>query len=117
MEINATDPIETYRFWAGVDPPGDLKVLKGQYWQSAHWTKEYIMYLKLKPTKEWWNKYVEQNHLTIDKAKWARPGEAPPWFEPTENSIRYGGGGEFDQGSRYFRDTLTGECYIYEIQL
>jgi hypothetical protein len=23
----------------------------------------------------------------------------------------------FDQGSRYFRDTLTGVCYIYEIRL
>ncbi|WP_282016005.1 hypothetical protein [Marinifilum flexuosum] len=117
MDINTTDPIETYKYWAGDKPPDSLKVLKGQYWQSTHWSREYIMYLKLKPTKEWWNKFLEQNHLPINKDKWVRPSEAPSWFEPTENSIKYGIGGNFDQGSRYFQDTLTGVCYIYEIQL
>jgi len=45
--FNAKD---SYKFWAGTNPPTDLKLLKGQYWQSAHWSKEYILYLSFIPT-------------------------------------------------------------------
>jgi len=117
MEVNTTDQMDAYNYWAGTNPPDDLKVLNGQYWQSAHWTKEYIMYLKLKPTNEWWNEFLKQNYISADTDEWIKPSDAPTWFTPSDNSIRYGGGDDFDQGSRYFRDTLTGECYIYEIQL
>lgn len=115
-ETQTSDAKKTFKYWAGTNPPSDIEILNGQYWQSGHWTKEYIMYLKLKPSKTWWNEFINQNSLTVDTTKWTKPDDAPSWFEPTENSKQYGQLG-FSQGSRYFQDTSTGVCYIYEIQL
>ena len=116
-EIKTDNPQETYKYWSGTNSPSDLELLNGQYWQSAHWTREYIMYLEFKPSDNWWNEFLEQNYISVDKGDWTIPNDAPTWFKPSENSIRFGGDGDFDQGSRYFQDTLTGVCYIYEIQL
>lgn len=116
-EINTNNAKETYKYWSGGDAPSDLELIKGQYWQSSHWTKEYIMYLELKPSESWWNEFLKQNNISFDRADWTKPTDAPIWFNPSENSIRFGGNTDFDQGSRYFKDTLTGVCYIYEIQL
>lgn len=116
-EINTTNPVETYKYWSGTDTPSNLELLNGQYWQSSHWTREYIMYLKLKPSDKWWNEFIRQNQISADNGDWIMPSDAPTWFNPSENSIRFGGNSDFDQGSRYFKDTLTGVCYIYEIQL
>jgi len=116
-EINATNPKEAYNYWAGTKPPNDIEFEKAKYWQSSHMTREYIMYLKFKPTKIWWEEFLVQNSLPIDTRNWTLPSEAPDWFKPSHTSIRYGGNCDFDQGSRYFRDSITGVCYIYEIQL
>lgn len=115
-ELKTSDAEKTFKYWAGTPLTSDVELLNGQYWQSGHWTKEYIMYLKLKPSKLWWNEFLKQNSLTTDTTKWIRPDDAPKWFKPTENSIQFGQTG-FSQGSRYFNDTITGVCYIYEIQL
>lgn len=117
METKTSNAKDTFKYWAGANPTADLELLNGQYWQSAHWTKEYIMYLKFKPTNIWWDEFLNQNLISVDKDNWTIPSDAPTWFKPSENSVRYGGGDDFDQGSRYFRDTKTGICYIYEIQL
>ncbi len=117
QEIKTTDPNEAYKYWTGTNPPIDIHVLKGQYWESAHWTQEYILYLKLKPTQAWWNKYVQANHLIIDTSDWIKPSGKPDWFDLSQNCIRYRRDVDFDQGSRYFYDQTSGECYIYEIQL
>ncbi len=116
-EIKTTNSTETYKFWSGTNAPSDLELLNGQYWQSSHWTREYIMYLKFKPSDKWWNEFIQQNRISTDKGDWIMPGDAPTWFKPSENSIRFVGNSDFDQGSRYFKDTLTDVCYIYEIQL
>ena len=116
-EINTTNPEETFKYWAGTNPPADFEFFNGQYWQSSHWTKEYIMYLKFKPTEIWWNDFLKQNNIVEDKDNWTVPTDAPSWFKPSDNSIRYRIKGNFDQGSQYFYDTLTGICYFYEIQL
>lgn len=115
-ETKTSKAAETFKYWSGTNAPVDLELLEGQYWQSPHWTKEYIMYLKFKPTKKWWDEFLKQNHITEDKEEWAFPNDAPNWFKPSDNSIRYSIKDDLDQGSRYFRDTLTGICYIYEIQ-
>lgn len=117
FEIKTNNPQETYKYWAGTNAPTDFELLKGQYWQSAHWTREYIMYLEFKPSDRWWNEFLKQNHISIDKEDWTKPDDAPTWFKPSENSIRYSRNDTFDQGSRCFKDTITGVCYIYEIQL
>ena len=116
-EIKTNDPNKTYMYWAGTNPPNDLEVLNGQYWESAHWTKEYIMFLKIKPTTEWWDEFIKQNHLSLNKGKWTKPSDAPVWFNPTENTIEYNSSDILNDQSRFLRDTLTGVCFIYEIQL
>ncbi|MCD9576261.1 hypothetical protein [Flavobacterium soyae] len=115
--INTTNTNDIYKYWEGTNPPSDIKLLQGQYWQSDHWTGEYIIYLKFKSTDEWWDKFLKKNHLLIDKTNWIKPADAPNWFKPSNNSIRYGNADDFDQGSGYFRDPLTQVCCIYEIQL
>lgn len=117
MEVNTSDAEEAFLNWSGEKPPIEIKLLNGQYWQSPHWTKEYILYLKFKATNDWWNDFLKQNSISKDIGKWTVPSDAPKWFTPTENTNRYGGGNDFDQGSRYFRDSTTQICYIYEIQL
>ncbi len=116
-EINTTNPKETYKYWTGTNSSSDIELLSGQYWQSAHWTREYILYLEFKPSEKWWQEFLEENNISVDKSDWVKPTDAPTWFNPSKNSIRFGGNIDFDQGSRYFKDTLTGVCYIYEIQL
>ena len=116
-EEQTKDPIKTYQFWTGSKAPKEFKLIKGQYWQSAHWTKEYIMSLKMRPTKKWWDSFVEQNNLKRTNEKWIKPSDLPNWFNPSKNSIEFKINDNFDQGSRYFCDYKTGICYIYEIQL
>jgi hypothetical protein len=115
-EIRTDDPTDSYKYWTGTKPTEDLKVLNGQYWQSGHWTREYILYLKIKPTDKWWIEFVKQNQLQIDNKDWDRPSDSPDWFQLTDKIEVYKHADDFND-SRYFRDNLTGECYIYEIQL
>ena len=115
-EIRTDDPTDSYKYWAGTKPTDDIKILNGQYWQSAHWTKEYILYLKAKPTDEWWDEFLKQNQLQIDNEDWSKSSDSPDWFQLTDNIEAYKHADDFND-SRYFRDKITGECYIYEIQL
>ncbi len=115
-EVRTDDPIDSYKYWAGTKPPKDLEIIQAKYWQSAHWTKEYILYLKLKPTEEWWSKLVKQNNLIKDTGQWTIPTDSPEWFRPPDNVTLYRPENDFYQ-SRFFRDNQTGECYIYDIQL
>lgn len=115
-EKKSIDAKDTFKYWAGTNAPDDIELINGQYWQSSYWTKEYIMYLKFKPTKKWWDEFIKQNKLSSDTTKWAKPTDAPTWFKPTDKSLQFGQTG-FSEGSRYFCDTITRICYIYEIQL
>jgi hypothetical protein len=115
-ETRTEDPIDSYKYWAGTEPTDDVKVLNGQYWQSGHWTKEYILYLQIKPTDQWWDEFVKQNKLQTDNEDWIKSSDSPAWFQLTGNIEIYKHADDFND-SRYFRDKVTGECYIYEIQL
>ena len=115
-EIRTDDPTDSYKYWARTNPTNDIKVLKGQYWQSGHWTKEYVLYLQIKPTKQWWEEFVKQNQLQIVNENWNKPSGSPDWFQLTDKIEVYKHADDFND-SRYFRDSLTGECFIYEIQL
>lgn len=116
-ERNTTNPMESFTHWAGLPPHDSLRLLNGTYWESAHWAKEYEVYLQLIPTEKWWNTFIQQNALIRTKEKWSAPNEAPSWFRPTPGyRMYYLGESEFNN-SRYFRDSISGDCYIYEIQL
>lgn len=114
-EIRTNDPIESYKYWASGVPMENIKLLEGQYWQSSHWTKEYELYLKFIPTTTWWTEFITQNHLVLTKEEWDEPSDLPDWFIVDENFEMYKPTNDF-YNSRYFRDTKTGECYLYEIQ-
>lgn len=107
--------MQAYEAWAGEKPPQTVQVLKGQYWESAHWSKEFILYLKLNASNEWWNKLIEENRLTRNDAL-GLPSSRPNWFKPSEHVSIYGTGREFDE-SRFIRDNSTGHFYVYIIQL
>ncbi len=116
-EIQTTNADDAYVYWSGTKPTAAIIVDKGQYWQSAHFTREYIVYLKLQSTDNWWTSFIEQNKLEIKTFSWHSQEDTPQWFKPSKKYLQYGSKGDFDQGSFYFRDTLTGENYIYEIVL
>ncbi len=109
-------PEESYLHWTGQEPPKDMKVIKESYWKSGHWTREYIVYLKLQSTKSWRTEFILQNKLISDTSKWILPEDAPKWFTPAAYCIKWKAHDDF-QGSRYLLDTLTGNFYVYEIQL
>jgi hypothetical protein len=116
MEVNTTDPNDSFAYWAGQDPTDDIQVLNGQYWQSAHWTKEYILHLKFKSTEKWWSEFVKQNNLIRVPNDWPKSSDFPDWFQPSSRSEIFVSPKDSNE-SRYFRDSATGICYIYEIQL
>ena len=118
-EIKTDNVNEVYEYWSGTaDSDSNVKLIQGEYWQSGHFTKEYIMYLEILPKKIWWNEFVKQNNLIIDtvKDKYLKERE-PDWFKPSGNSIKYKTDSGFDQGSRYYIEPKTGICFFYEIQL
>jgi hypothetical protein len=114
-EKNTEDPNEAYELWGGEVPKG-VEVIHGKYWQSSHWSKEYIMYLELKASRLWRNEFIKQNNLVENKEPKSIPSDAPNWFKPGKNyrSLTLPG---FSQGSIYYEDTITGQMFIYEIQL
>lgn len=115
METNSAE--KAYRYWAGEDAPKELRLLNGKYWESPHFTKEYIMYLELQAPKSWVNSFIALNNLAPAKdSSFVQPSEAPSWFKPTKSQIAFEPSG-FSQGSTYFIDTLTGHMLMYEIQL
>nr|WP_315154521.1 hypothetical protein [uncultured Flavobacterium sp.] len=110
------DAKESYELWAFEDVPDDVEVINGQYWKSSHWTYEYITFLSLKAPKNWIDKFVKQNNLTIAKGNYSMPPEAPSWFVPKVGQKVYIEKG-FSQGSMFFINEETGEVLIYDIQL
>jgi len=115
-EERTSDPTYSYKYWTGTNPTDDIEISKGAYWQSGHWTREYILYLKLKPTNKWWVEFVKQNNLLIDNGDFVKYSDSPGWFEPNDKMKIYKRADDLSD-SRYFRDNVTGECYIFEIQL
>jgi hypothetical protein len=112
MEKNTTHPIEVYNLWGG-EVPKEVEVINGKYWQSAHFTKEYIMYLELKASPLWRTELIKQNNLVETKERISIPSDAPNWFKPT-GSFKAFIQPEFSQGSVYLEDTASGRMFIYE---
>lgn len=125
-EIDTADPEEVYYHWSDGARPDGVQLLKGKYWQSAHWSREYVMFLQVQPTQEWWENFKKINDLEssridkvgvssaeiykVDAPEWIKK---PDWFTPDQNSEVYGQFG----GSKYFWDAEREMLFIYEIQL
>jgi hypothetical protein len=114
--VTSENPTEVYRLWNGEKPSNEIKVLNGKYWQSGHFTKEYIMYLELKAPKDWIKEFIVQNKLKQISETVALPLDAPAWFKPTA-TFQGWEPTDFSQGSTYYIDSANGHLMIYEIQL
>ena len=123
-----TDPNLSYKYWAGEEAdPDSVQVLNGQYWSSAHFTAEYIVYLKLKSLHHWGDR-IKKKLLPVDSlsndsirkelSTFTLPTDAPEWFDIKENFVRYvistrGSGAD----NLYFWDEENDIWYIYEVCL
>jgi hypothetical protein len=101
---------ETYRYWAGQDPDADMQVLNGEYWASAHWSKEYTLYLELR--------FPRAKEFVMGKGFERSTGQrllhgAPDWFDPPAGYEVWEG----SLGSLYFLHPKKGHIYIFERQL
>jgi hypothetical protein len=116
-EKNTDIPSEVYILWSGGKPPNGVHLIRGRYWQSSHWSKEYIMYLKLQAPELWRRNFIKQNHLVYLKDTSLAPDpDVPDWFRPTNKDKVYVPSG-FNQGSVYYEDTVTGTMFLHEVQL
>ena len=116
-EVETDDAKKAYEYWSGEKPDKNLNIEYGKYWRSPHWSYEYKFYLKFKPSKIWWNEFLKTNNLKKDMKNNSKFTDVPAWFNPTKSCIQYRPEVDFNQGSRYYRDSLTGKCFIYEVQL
>lgn len=111
------DPETAFNYWSGSYPSKDLVLMKGEYYQSGHFTLEYKVFLKFKSNDEWFEKFVEINKLEIDTIgnDWKAFTNLPDWFKPSQKFLIFSKdqSDEFET-SRYFRNKETGVNYIYE---
>jgi hypothetical protein len=86
-----------------------------KYWQSSHFTKEYIAYFDLRATQHWKQQFIKQNHLVATSGQIIKPLDSPDWFRFSANSKcwQQPNGGS----SIYIEDANTGHLLIYEEQL
>jgi hypothetical protein len=117
-EHKTQDPSEVYQLWSGNNNlPSGVHLIHGYYWQSAHWSKEYIMYLELKAPLAWRNEFVKQNNLLLlEDTSLVPDPDIPEWFKVSKKFKLYVPKG-FSEGSAYYEDTITGTMFIHEVQL
>jgi hypothetical protein len=111
------DPQEAFQYWTGQKAPKEIELIKGKYYQSPHFSLEYVLFLKFKSDQRFFNEYVKYNKLEIDTVgnDWSRFTDLPEWFKVDKNYLIYAKdqNDEFER-SRYFINPKTGICYIYE---
>jgi hypothetical protein len=115
-EQTTENAIQAYTLWAKEPPPKEVQLIHGRYWQSSHWTNEYVMYLELKASKSWRNEYIIQNNLFEANDLVEIPDDAPVWFRP-DKKYRTFKPKVYQQGSASYIDTVSGKVFIYEVQL
>lgn len=111
------NPEQAYLYWSGSEPPEEIKLINGQYYQSPHFTLEYELFLEFQTNDTWFNDYVRINDLEKDTIgnDWSLWTKLPKWFYVDSSFQRYARDqhDEFEK-SRYFYNPETGKCYIYE---
>ncbi|WP_310558674.1 hypothetical protein [Flavobacterium sp.] len=116
-EKNSENPEEVFFLWSGTKPTNEVKLINGKYWQSAHFSNEYKMYLELNATNNWTSEFIKQNNLKLlTSTSLDIPNDAPAWFK-VKSGFKIFVPSEFSRGSLYFVDEKTGNMLIYEIQL
>jgi hypothetical protein len=115
--IQTTNPVKAYQYWAGTSPAAGLTIHHASYWQSGHFTKEYILWMEIEAPAQWRQAFISQNNLqpgtnnqpllSSDKPSWFI---IPPHAKTFVPKI-------FTQNAAYYIDSQRGRLFIYEIQL
>ncbi|GAO41394.1 hypothetical protein [Flavihumibacter petaseus] len=117
FKTETKDPGKAFTYWYGSEPPAHIEMIRGQYFQSPHFTLEYEVFLKFRTNNKWFNGFAEYRKLEIDTVKndWTRWTELPRWFKPDQTFLIYAKDpkNEFET-SRYFFNPDSGICYIFE---
>lgn len=118
------DKEQIFYLWTNGELPNDVQTINGKYWESGHFTREYEVYIHLKPTDKWWNEFRKVNELYSTKSNFSeeillklKPDykgviEIPEWFRPNKNSTVYQ-----KRDSEFYWDENTKDLFIHEIQL
>jgi hypothetical protein len=114
-EKTSNNAEKSFALWAGQKPGKDVKAIHGKYRQSAHFTREYTVYLELAPTVQWKLAFIKENHLHITSNNPALPQDAPSWFINKKGLNVWRA--KPDNGDLYEEDSQTGHFFIYEEQL
>lgn len=124
MGKDTTDPVKAFKYWAGVNPSKEIQVLHGKYLQSAHWSKEYVLYFEMIVTSEWIENFIKENKLIEEKnynerhVNDAPDPTLPSWFSPDKSFRTF----ELQQNSSAFSilfiDPVNpNHIFLYEQQL
>ncbi|MDR0824401.1 MAG: hypothetical protein LBN74_04860, partial [Prevotella sp.] len=90
FQINTENPDKAFEYWTQIPlPNSEIEAIKGKYWKSAHFTLEYEAFLKLKASKIWRNELININALIADTTAWNAPENAPDWFCPPSDFVKY----------------------------
>lgn len=114
MEKTSDQGDEIYELWSGVKPSSDVKIIHGKYRESAHWSKEYVMFIEMKASKEWVEAFVKQNNLKLDTAEYDL-SNVPDWFTPAKGFFTFRPENDAG-GSRYYFNLKEDRVFIYEVQ-
>lgn len=117
-EKNVSNPIDAYKYWSGEKPPADVNVINASYWESAHFFREYRLFMELKSSKEWRKEFIKQNSLIIDSSNnYNFSAEKPFWFKVYGKFQLYILKNNIGSNSLYYIDTISNHFFIYEEQL
>lgn len=115
-ERRTKNPVVAYRLWSGQAPAKEIELIHGNYWESSHWSKEYVLYLHLKAPTIWINEFIVQNKLRQAEKVKIISDDIPDWFRPSDQSKVFVSADEMND-SVYYYDSLHHEFMIYELQL
>ncbi|MGB3592461.1 MAG: hypothetical protein WBA16_12315 [Nonlabens sp.] len=108
---NAND---TFTYWLKMDPPKEVRVINGEFYQSPHFTLEYELFLEFMVKKTWWESLVATNQLIHTAFQFLPESiDAPAWFTPDGTFELYKSAVTYDR-SFYYVNKQSGLCYVYE---
>ncbi|WP_184546313.1 hypothetical protein [Mucilaginibacter sp. FT3.2] len=114
-EKRSNDAEESYTLWLGEKPGKEVLAIHGKYWQSSHFTREYIAYLELAPSQLWTTKFIKQNQLIKTSDNLSVPTDAPVWFMVPHDANKWKS--KTGNDSWIIEDRKTHRVFIYEEQL
>ena len=117
------DPKNWYRAF-GEEQPSEVTVIHSKYWNSAHWTEEYMYFFEVRATPEWRDAFLRRRELQPVPPSEVRsfrspdpPSDiTPDWFAPDPVT-------DYDVWDRagyhgsVFINKINGHIHFYGVQL